>query len=197
VTSETYARRGPARISPDSVIVLVMSGLAAVLVIAGLLYAAGTSTRHKAALAAAACEPNLSPSGLQCTTAPALASQYEAITTASVQQLTTDMSAYTISRRHHLAAAEAALTAQVTLEKALGASLARFPFPAAAAPVARTLIEADRACATLTARAARSSSLTQLRTFDHRVLTAVATVRADMTVVRQALGSRPTANQEP
>ena len=49
--------------------------------IAGLAYAAGTGGRHKAALAFAQCEPNLSPSGLQCTTVQMLTRQYTAIMT--------------------------------------------------------------------------------------------------------------------
>ena len=65
---ETYARGGQEQTTAGSVILVAISLLTAFLVIAGLGYAAGTGGRHKAALAAAGCEPNLSPSGLQCTT---------------------------------------------------------------------------------------------------------------------------------
>ena len=57
-------------------ILIVISFLSAILVIAGLFYAMGTGARHKTALAAADCEPSLSPSGLPCTTEQMLTSQF-------------------------------------------------------------------------------------------------------------------------
>jgi hypothetical protein len=195
--SVTSARGGYDQMRADTVIVVAVSVLAAVLVIAGLVYAAGTGARHRAALAAAGCEPNLSRSGLQCTTAQMLVSQYMTITTPSVQQLNADVSAYTANERHHLAAAEAALRAEVMAENAFAASLARFPFPPAIAGIARELIAADHACGELTAEQARSSSLTQLRSFNKRVRAASAAVQTDMNLVRKALAPPPTANQEP
>jgi hypothetical protein len=197
LTSDTYASGGMQETSAGGVIVVAISFLAAVLVVAGLVYAAGTSGRHKAALAAAGCEPNLSPSGLPCTTAHMLASQYMKITTPAIQQLNADVAAYTASERHNLAAAEEALTAEVTSAHALETSLARFPFPPAIAPRAKALIQAIHARAKLTAEQARSSSLFQLRSFNHRINVAGAIVRAEMKLVRQALDSRPTASQEP
>jgi hypothetical protein len=196
LTSETYTNSGQER-PADGVIVVVISLLAAVLVIAGLIYAAGTGARHKSALAAAGCEPNLSPSGLQCTTVQALASQYMTITTPAIQQLNTDVAAYTANQRHHLAAAKAALTAEVTAENAFDTSLARFQFPPTVAPIATALIKADHARAELTAEQARSSSLTQLRSFNHRVAVASAAVETEMNLIRKALDLRPTASQEP
>ena len=195
--SEAYARGGLGQARADRNIVLAISVFAAVLVIAGLFYAMGTSGRHRAALAAAGCEPNLSPSGLQCTTTQMLASQFQTVTTPAVQQLTTDASAYTANERRHLGLAEAALTAEVTSENALAASLTRFPFPSAAAPAARALIEADQARARLTAEQARSASLTQLLSFNHRVRVAGNAFQAEMKLVVQALNTPPTANQEP
>jgi hypothetical protein len=194
---ETYARGGQERTTAGIVILLVAGFLAAVLVIAGLIYATGTSGRHKAALAAAGCEPNLSPSGLQCTTYQVLTSQYMSIMTPAIQQLNTDVAAYTANERHHLAAAEAALTAEVTSENAFGTSLARFPFPPAIAPMAKALIQANRARAKLTAEQARSSSLTRLWSFNDRIKVASAAVQTEMTLIRKDLDSRPTANQEP
>jgi hypothetical protein len=195
--SETYARGGQQETRVGGVIIAVVSCLAAVLVIAGLSYATGTSGRHKAVLAAAECEPNLSPSGLQCTTVQMLTSQYVAITTPAIQQLNTDVAAYAASERHHLAAAEAALRAEVTSASAFGASLARFPFPPAIAPAAKVLVQAIRARVQLTAEQARSSSLAQLRSFNGRVNVASAAVQTEMKLIRTALDSRPTANQEP
>ena len=181
----------------DGVMVGVISVLAAVLVIAGLIYAAGSGGRNKAALAAAGCEPNLSPSGLQCTTAQTLASRYLTITTPVIQQLNADIAAYTASERRHLAKAEAALAAEVTVENAFGTSLARFPFPPDISPIAKALIQADLARAKLTAEQAQSSSLTRMRSFNQRVKVAGRRVKTDMTLVRKALDARPTASQEP
>jgi hypothetical protein len=195
--SETYATVGPEDTAVGGVIVIAMSILAAVLVIAGLAYATGTSARHKAALAAAQCEPNLSPSGLQCTTVAMLTSQYTAIMNPARQQLNTDAAAYTASEGHHLAAAESALIAIVAAERALDAKLASFPFSPAVARTAKALIQANQALATLTAEQARSSSLTQLRSFNARVGEASAAVQTEMTLVRKALAAPPTANQEP
>jgi hypothetical protein len=195
--SAVYPRGGLEQAKADRIVVLAISVLSAVLVMAGLFYAAGTSTRHKAALAAAGCEPNLSPSGLQCTTTQMLARQFQAVTTPAVQQLTTDASAYTANEGRHLGLAEAALTAEVTAENALAASLARFPFPSAAAPAARALIEADQVRARLTAAQARSSSLAQLRSFNHRVRVAGAGFQDELKLVVRALNTRPTASQEP
>jgi hypothetical protein len=196
VTSETYARVGQ---EPryDTVIVMTISILSAVLVIAGLIYAAGTSSRHKAALAAAGCEPNLSPSGLACTTARMLTDRYMTIATPVVQQLNTDMAAYTASYKHNLPAAKAALLAEVTVEKAFGTNLARFPFPPAVAPIAKTLIQANRARAELTAEQASSASLTRLRSFNVRVKAADAAVTTEMRLVHKALATPPTPSQEP
>jgi hypothetical protein len=195
--SETYASGARPERRADSVMTVAISVLAAVLVITGLIYAAGTGGRHQAVLAAAGCEPNLSPSGLQCTTVQMLTSQYVAITTPAIQQLNTDVAAYTANERHHLAAAEAALRAEVTSASAFGASLARFPFPPTIAPAAKVLVEAIRARVKLTAEQARSASLTQLRSFNGRVNVAGVAVQTEMKLIRKALAARPTANQEP
>jgi len=191
--SEAYARDGQAQTTAGGVILVVSSILAALLVAAGLLYASGTGARHKAALAAASCEPNLSPSGLQCTTAQMLASQYMAIMTPASQQLNTDLAAYTASESRNLAGAEAALTAEVTSEHAFDTSLAAITFPPAIAPIAKALVQANQARAELTAEQARSSSLTQLRSFNRRVQVAGAAVQTEMTLIGKALDSPPQA----
>lgn len=196
MTNRAYAS-GQEQTKAGGVIVAFISLLAVVLVIAGLIYATGTSERHKGALAAAGCEPNLSASGLPCTTAQVIARQYAAITTPVIQQLNADVAAYTANKRRHLRAAEAALMAQVTLENALGTSLARFPFAPTISPRATALITANRALAELTAEQARSSSLAQLGSFTDRVKVASAAVQTDMELLTKALQLRPTANQEP
>jgi hypothetical protein len=193
--SETYARGEETTAS--GAILVAISILSAIVVIAGLAYAAGTGGRHEAALATAECEPNLSPSGLQCTTVPMLTSDYTAIMNPAMQQLNTDAAAYTANQRRHLAPAESALTAIVAVEHALDTRLASFPFPPAVAPAAKALVQANQALATLTAEQARSSSLTQLQSFNRRVDVASAAVQTDMTTVRKALAVPPTAAQEP
>jgi hypothetical protein len=200
--SETYATGGYARgggeqTATGGFILIAISVLAAALVIAGLTYAAGTGGRHKAALAAADCEPNLSPSGLQCTTVQMLTSQYTAIMNPAMQQLNTDAAAYTANERSHLAAAESALTATVAAEHALDSKLAGFPFPPAAAATAKALLEDSQALATLTAEQARSSSLAQLRAFNPRVDAASTAAQAQMKLLHRALATPPTAKQEP
>ncbi len=191
--SQTYASGGQEDTAAGRIIVMVSSLLAALLVIAGLSYAMGTGQRHEAALAAAGCEPNLSPSGLPCTTAQMLASQYAAIMTPAIQQLNADVAAYTASERHNLAAAEMALTAEAASEHAFGTSLAGIAFPPAIAPMARALAQANQALAQLTAEQARSSSLTQLRSFNHQVQVTSAAVQAEMRLVGQALDPPPRA----
>lgn len=191
--SQTYASGGQEDTAAGRIIVMASSLLAALLVIAGLSYAMGTGQRHEAALAAAGCEPNLSPSGLPCTTAQMLASQYAAIMTPAIQQLTADVAAYTASERHNLAAAEMALTAEVASEHAFGTSLAGIAFPPAIAPMARALAQANQALAQLTAEQARSSSLTQLRSFNHQVQVTSAAVQAEMRLVGHALDQLPRA----
>jgi hypothetical protein len=194
--SETYALGGQEEAATGKIILMVVSSLSALLVIAGLIYATGTGQRHKEALAAAECEPNRSPSGLQCTTVQMLVSQYTAIMTPASKQLSIDATAYTANEGHNLPAAEAALTAEVTSEHALDASLARFPFPPAVAPAATALIHASQARAKLTAEQAQSSSLTQLRSFNHRVQVASAAAATEMRLVRKALNTPPTVAQE-
>ncbi len=185
--SETYASGGREQPKEDRLILMASSCLAALLVIAGLIYAMGTGERHQAALAAAGCEPNLSPSGLPCTTAQMLASHYMAIMTPASQQLTADEAAYIANEGRNLAAAEAALTAEVTSEHAFGTSLAGITFPPAIAPIAKALAQANQDRARLTAEQARSSSLTQLKSFNHRVRVASAAVQTEMELIGKAL----------
>lgn len=135
----------------------------------------------------------MSPSGLHCTTAQMLASQYMGIITPASQQLNADVAAYTANERHDLAAAEAALTAELAAEKAFDASLAGIEFPPAIAPIARALIRADQARAKLIAEQARSSSLTRLRSFNHRVQVAGAAVQTEMKLILKAVDSPPQA----
>jgi hypothetical protein len=195
--SGRHARSGHDQVTAGGIILVIISFVSAVLMIASLVYGTGISERHKAALAAAGCEPNLSPSGLPCTTVWMLARQYTTLTTPVIQQLNTEAAAYISSEADDLAAAEVALTAEVRTENAFGASLARFPFPPAVAHLAMALIQHNQVRANLTAEQALSSSLTKLQSFDDRVKAASAAVQTEITLIRRALNSRPTANQEP
>jgi hypothetical protein len=221
-----YARDSGERTALGGFILAVVSTVAGLLVILGLVYAANTSHRHKVALFNADCEPSQSQSGLPCTTEQAVLSQYQGIVNPAVQQLRLDAADYTASERHNLAAAEQALTAEVSTEQTLSNSLAAVTFtpghlvtalaliqtatsdgtPVPTASVLFTpqmtvidsaLMQRLQAVATLTGEQARSTSLTQLRSFNVRVDAAVAAVQADLKLMLQAAQVRPTVNQEP
>ncbi len=214
--SETYAEDGDVQARAGGVLLVAISILAGILVIAGLGYATGASGRHKAAVLAAGCEPSLFISGLPCTTRPMILSQYEGIVNPAIKQLSADTAAYRANESHDLVAAEAALTAEVATEQALGNSLAAMtftpqnraralalitnaasagnPVPSAAITftpritvVADALVQADQALAALTAEQARSSSLARLRSFNPRAAVAGAAVQTEMNRILKAL----------
>src|ERR1700691_1016835 len=189
--SNAHAASGLDETRAGKIILMCSSALAALLVIGGLIYAAGTGARHQAALTAAGCEPGLAPSGLQCTTAPMLASEVMTVMTPASQQLNADVAAYTASENSDLPAAEAALAAEVTSEHAFDTGLAGIEFPPAIAPIAKALIRADQNRADLAAGQARSSSLNQLRSFNDRVQVASAAVQTEMKLIREAVDSPP------
>lgn len=188
--SETYATGSQAE-RLGGVILACCSLLCAVLVIAGLIYATGSSARTQAALAAAGCEPTLSPSGLPCTTKKMLANRYTAITTPADQQLAADAAAYTANKASDLTAAAAALTAEAATEQAFDKSLAAATFTPHITAIATALIHANQATATLTTQQARSTSLAQLRSYKHRIDADAAAVRAQVNRIRRALGLPP------
>lgn len=187
--SATHASAIRDETAAGRIILLLSSGLAAVLVIAGLAYAAGTGARHEAALAAAGCEPGLSPSGLQCTTQQMLTSEYMTIMTPASEQLNADMAAYTASDKHHLTAAEAALSAEATTQHTFDTSLAAVTFPPAITPIARALIRAGQARVVLLDEQVKASSLTRLRSFDQRDQAATAAVGKEMALLRAAIAA--------
>ena len=191
--SNAHAAGGLDDTTAGKIILMISSALAALLVIGGLVYAAGTGARHQAALTAAGCEPGLAPSGQQCTTAPMLASQVMAVMTAASQQLNADTAAYTACENSDITTAEAALAAELTSEHAFDTGLAAIAFPPAIAPIAKVLIRAEQARANLTAEQARSSSLPQLRSFNKRVQVATAAVQTEMKLIREAVDSPPQA----
>jgi hypothetical protein len=225
--SQSYAGDGQQRNRQErfgGVLLAAISVLAGVLVLAGLIYATGTAARHKAAVLAAGCEPALFLPALPCTTQQMVLGKYHAIVSPVSRQLAADTAAYQSSDQHNLVAAQAALTAQVAAEQALGTSLAAAMFtpqnraralslitgaemiggsvpPAAVtftpqvSVIARALAQANQALATLTAEQARSSSLTQLRSYNSRVAAASATVQTDMNLVLKAIKLPLTWNQ--
>jgi hypothetical protein len=197
VTSYSYARRGEQSTFAGGVILAIVASLATVLVLLGLVYAAGTTGRHQQALANAGCEPNLSPNGLQCTTVWMLEGRYTALTTSAIGQLNTDVAAYTASEYSNLAAAKAAVTVQVATARALDAKLSQFPFPPAVAPRANALIHAVLARIKVMTEQARSTSLVQLRSFNAQNDADSVVIQKDLSLVRTALFTRPTAAQEP
>ncbi len=197
-----YAERGNARGGQNGtraggVILKAVALLSTFLVIWGLYYATGTGERHKVALAAAGCEPNLLSVNVGCTTVQTLNGQYKSIANPVIQQMNADVADYTVGEMHNLTAGEAALRAEVTLENGFDTSLSRFPFPPFVAPIAKMLIRDIQAEAKLTAQQARSSSLTQLRSFNHRVDIAGTAVRAELALVAKALSAPVTPNEEP
>jgi hypothetical protein len=194
---ETYARGGGERTAVGGFILVVVSLVSAVLLIGAAIYASGASARNKAGLALAGCEPNLSPSGDACTNFHELTNQYLAIANPVTQQLATSATAYAANENLHLAAAETALTADVAAESTLAKKLAVFPFPPAVAAMGKTLIHDDQAVLSVTTEQARSSSLTQLRSFNARVAAANRTFLTEVKLVRKALDTKPTASQEP
>jgi hypothetical protein len=172
-----------------AIILAVISSLAGLLVILGLIYAVGTNARSAAAIAAAGCEPGTGSEAAPCTTPAMLASQYKAIFTPASQQMTLDAAAYTASEKAHLAAAQAALTAEVATMRNFDTSLGAITFPAAITPVANALIRTDQALASLTAQQARATTLTKMRSYNNRIQAATAAVRADMNLLVKAINT--------
>jgi hypothetical protein len=192
-----YARGGQGSTRAGGVILAILASLSAFLVILGLYYATGTGERHKVALAAAGCEPNLLSVNVGCTTVQMLTSQYNNVANPAIQQLNADAAAYTASEMRSLTAAEAALKAEVTLENGFVTSLAGIPFSPLVAPTAKTLVRDIQAQAKLTAQQARSSSLIQMRSFNGRVQVAGAAVRTELGLLSKAVKTPVTPSEEP
>jgi hypothetical protein len=192
-----YARGGQKSTRAGGVILAAIALLSTILVILGLYYATGTGERHKKALAAAGCEPNLLSVNVGCTTVQMLTSQYNGIAGPAIQQLNSDVADYNASEMHNLTGAEAALRAEVTLENGFATSLAGIPFSPFVAPTAKTLTQDIQAQAKLTAQQARSSSLSQMRSFNDRVRVADAAVRTELGLLSKAVKTPVTPNEEP
>ena len=225
--SATYADYDQDRIAATGgVLLAAISILAGILVLLGLIYATGTSARHKTALAVNNCEPSMSPSGLPCNTQQMVISAFNGIVNPASNLLAADMAAYDVNEGRNLAAAEAVLTSEVATEQALNNSLAAMAYtpqnygnainlitiafdagnntPSAAillspqaTVIADTAVRDNQALATLTAQQARSTSLAQLQSFNTRVAADTATVQAEMKLIGKTLAAPITAAQEP
>jgi hypothetical protein len=176
--SETYARGGQRPTTAGGLILLLSSSLAAVLVVAGLMYARGSTARHNAEVIA---------------NAKLVTSQFMKIWLPARQKLKADQVAYNRNQRRNLAAAESALMAEATSERAFGTDLAEIVFPDAVATAAAALVTDNQARANLTAEQARSSSVTQLRSFNGRVDAATAAVQKEIKFIRMTLASEAQA----
>jgi hypothetical protein len=196
-TGRGYARRGQKSTRAGGVILAVINLVSVFLVILGLYYWTGADARMKVALAAAGCEPNLLSINVGCTTVQMLNSQYNKIANPVAQQVNAAVADYNASETHNLTAAEAALRAEVTTENGFATSLTRFPFPPSVAPIAKTLIRDMQTQAKLTAQQARSSSLSQMQSFNGRVGVAGAAVETELRLVSKALAAPVTPNEEP
>jgi hypothetical protein len=196
-TEPGYTADGQESTRAGGIILGAISVLSSLLVILGLYYATGTTERHKAAMAAAGCEPNLMSINVGCTTVKMLVSQYTSITNPAIQQLNADVVAYTAAESHSLAAAKTAVSAEVATADGLAQGLAHIPFPPFASNEAKVTIQAIEARVKLLTEQARSSSLAQLRSFNGRVNAAGIALQADMKLLNTAVRHHPTASQEP
>jgi hypothetical protein len=196
-TEPGYTADGQESTRAGGIMLAAISVLSSLLVILGLYYATGTTERHKAAMAAAGCEPNLMSINVGCTTVKMLVSQYTSITNPAIQQLNADVVAYTAAESHSLAAAETAVSAEVATADGLAQGLAQIPFPPFATHEATVTIQAIEARVKLLSEQARSSSLAQLRSFNGRVDAAGTALQADMKLLNTAVRHHPTASQEP
>jgi hypothetical protein len=223
--SETYADDYEPE-ATGGFIVVAISILASILVLAGLFYATGAHARNRTALALNNCEPSLSPSGLPCNTQQMVIAQYEGIVTPVGKQLNAEMVDYRANEGNHLAAAEAALTSEVATEQTLDNSLAAVaytsqnyatalslittaaddgnPTPSAAilltpqtTVMADALVRDNQALAKLTGEQAKSTSLTQLLSFNSRVAAANAMVLNEINAIHKTLAAPIMASQEP
>jgi hypothetical protein len=152
--------------------------------------------------------------------------QYEGIVTPVGKQLNAEMVDYRANEGNHLAAAEAALTSEVATEQTLDNSLAAVaytsqnyatalslittaaddgnPTPSAAilltpqtTVMADALVRDNQALAKLTGEQAKSTSLTQLLSFNSRVAAANAMVLNEINAIHKTLAAPIMASQEP
>jgi len=117
----------------------------------------------------------------------AAAHRYLVIANPANEKLGNEVTAFTASERSNLAAASAALKAEVATSTQFDRQLAAIKFPAAAAAIARDLITANQARGRILARQARAKTLTAMRALDARSAAAGAAAEAQVKRLRAAL----------
>ena len=176
---------------------VVILGCAA-LVIAGCTYGdrSGTAAPAQSSPATADGRPtDATPAGR--TVSPAqlkvAARRYLAIARPANQRLEDDFDSLEGPDRGDLAAAKADLRDTATTERLFDWRLLGLTLPPPTGAVARLLVNANQARARLTAAAARSTSLRQLRRYERRLTAANVPVEEAARVIRSQLGLPPPA----
>jgi hypothetical protein len=164
-----------------------------ILACAALLAAGCTDAGRSATAAPAARRSHAAPavpavSGAQLRAA---ARRYLAIARPANRRLETDFDSLEGRDRDNLAAAQADLRDAAAAERLFDWHLLGVKLPPAAAAVARLMVNANQARAQLTARAAASTSLRQLRRYERRLTAANERVEEPVRVIRSQLGLPP------
>jgi hypothetical protein len=121
----------------------------------------------------------------------AAAAGYARIARAGNRRLEIDFTSLAGRDRAHLAAARADLRDAAATERLFDRRLLALRLPAGAGRIARLLDQINQARADLTAAAARSASLRQLRAFEQRLTAANQPVEQAVRVIRDLLGLPP------
>lgn len=161
--------------------------LCAVALFASVLLATGCAGSHLAKAAA----PAQHVRTVSAAQLHVLAASYLAIARPANQRLDHEVDGYEDNSHRGLAAAETDLRAEAATEHQFDRQLSRIRFPLPIAALAQALIGANQIRIGLTSQQARSSSLAQLRSFDHRHYATDAAVETQVRSIRQALGLPP------
>jgi hypothetical protein len=121
----------------------------------------------------------------------AIAAGYMAIARPANRRLETDLEGIEHRDRNDLAAATADLRDAAATERMFDRQLLAIRLPPATEAVARQMVTANEARARLTDQAATSTSLRQLRRYEHRLDAANKPVEAAVRVIRSQLGLPP------
>lgn len=119
------------------------------------------------------------------------AAAYLAAAEPANRRLDAEVQSYTDHEHRNLAAAEAALRAEMVTERWFDQRLMKIPFPPPVAATARALVRANERRAELAARQAGSPSLAALQSFTRRHQAADSAVEAQVKAIRRALGLPP------
>ena len=133
------------------------------------------------------------PAGQVSRSAPAAlaAAGYVRIARAGNRRLEIDFDGLAGGDRARLAAAQAGLRDAAATERLSGRRLLALRLRAGVGPIARRLYQVNQARARLTAAAASSVSLRQLRAFEQRLTAASQPVEEAVRVIRDLLGLPP------